>query len=181
MNKTVVIYESKYGFTKRYAESVSSALSCPIFTKKDFPVSAFGDYDTIIYGGGLYAGGISGVSLITKNFDLVRSKKLILFTCGLADPSDSKNAAHLQESMDKLLSEEMKKKIKVFHFRGGIDYAKLGFIHKSMMAMLRRAMLKKDPATLGAEGRQILETYGKAVDFTDLNSIRPLLQYIESN
>ncbi|MCI8640192.1 MAG: flavodoxin [Coprococcus sp.] len=181
MKKMVVIYESKYGFTKRYAEYIASALSCPIFKKAEFPVSSFDNYDTLIYGGGLYAGGVSGVSIITKNFDHIRSKNLILFTCGLADPNDSKNAAHLQESMDKLLSTEMKERIKIFHFRGGIDYTRLSFIHRTMMAMLRRSMLKKDPSELGAEGRKILETYGKAVDFTDLDSVRPLLTHAASN
>jgi hypothetical protein len=40
------------------------------------------DFDVVIYGGGLYAGGIIGSKLVTKN----PCKSLVLFTVGLADP-----------------------------------------------------------------------------------------------
>jgi len=39
-------------------------------------------YDIVIYGGGLYEGGIAGVKLVTQN----SCKNLIVFTVGLADP-----------------------------------------------------------------------------------------------
>lgn len=40
------------------------------------------DYDLVIFGGGLYASGILGINLVTKN----PPKELILFTVGLANP-----------------------------------------------------------------------------------------------
>ena len=39
-------------------------------------------YDTVIYGGGLYAVGISGVKLITKNLDKLKYKKVVVFATG---------------------------------------------------------------------------------------------------
>lgn len=39
-------------------------------------------YDTVIYGGGLYASGINGVKLITKNLDKLKNKKVIVFATG---------------------------------------------------------------------------------------------------
>ena len=74
--KTVVIYESKYGTTKKYAEWIADALSCDLFEKKSITPSALTGYDTIIYGGGLYAGGVSGIGLLKKNFSKISNKNL---------------------------------------------------------------------------------------------------------
>ncbi len=180
MNKTVVIYESKYGYTRRYAKWIAEELSCRIFKKRNFHPKDFSQYDTIIYGGGLYAGGVSGIKLITQNWHLLSDKKVVLFTCGLADPGDPYNISNIQKSLSKIFSEEMMKQICLFHLRGGIDYSRLNLIHRSMMSMLRRMLLKKDPDTLRDEDRYILDTYGKCIDFTDKESIRPLTDYISS-
>lgn len=177
--KTVVIYESKYGTTKKYAEWIADALSCDLFEKKSITPSALTGYDTIIYGGGLYAGGVSGIGLLKKNFSKISNKNLILFTCGLADPTDPDNVTHIREGLTRVLTKEMTEQIKIFHLRGGIDYSKLNFIHKSMMAMLHSTMKKKDYDSLRNEDREMLATYGKAVDFTDKNAILPIIQYVK--
>jgi len=178
LNQTVVIYESKYGFTRRYAQWLSESLSCPLFERKDFEPKDFKKYETVIYGGGLYAGGVSGIRLLTQNRKLLSGKRVILFTCGLADPTDITNVSHILKSLSKALPAEMMDSMKIFHFRGGIDYPKLGFVHKSMMSMLRRMLLKKDASELSSEDSQLLETYGKTLDFTDRAALRPMLDYI---
>ena len=65
--RTVVIYKSKTGFTKKYAKWISEELSSDIFDISKVTANMLTAYDTVIYGGGLYAMGISGVKLITKN------------------------------------------------------------------------------------------------------------------
>jgi hypothetical protein len=72
----------------------------------------------------------------------------------------------------------MRGSIKFFHFRGGIDYSNLNVIHKGMMAMLKRMVAKKAEGEKTEEDRQMLETYGKKVDFKDRNSIEPLVEYV---
>ncbi len=180
MNKIIVIYQSKYGTTKKYAEWISQKLSCDIFEKKRIKAGTLIDYDTIIYGGGLYAGGVSGIDLIVKSFDNIKDKNIILFTCGLADPNDSENTDHIKESLKKVLSPEMQDKIVVYHLRGAIDYSKLGIVHKSMMAMLHKILTKKDYSTLREEDKQMIGTYGQIVDFTDKFSIDPILKFVRT-
>ena len=48
-----------------------------------------------------------------------------------------------------------------------------------MMAMLHTMMKKKDYDSLRNEDREMLATYGKAVDFTDKNAILPIIQYVK--
>lgn len=176
---TAIIYQSRYGSTKRYAQWLANALKCDVFDQKSIKIGQLNRYDTLIYGGGLYAGGVSGLSFITKNFDALKCKNIVLFTCGLADPTDEGNIKGINASLDKLLTPQMQEHIKVFHLRGGMDYSKLSPVHKAMMAMLKTMTAKKDPETLRQEDREMLETYGKAVDFTDETAIAPLVQYIK--
>lgn len=177
MNKVVVIYESKYGYTKRYAEWIAKALSCPLFERKQFHPKDFSKYELIIYGGGLYAGGVSGIKLLTQNWNILSGKKVILFTCGLADPNEPENVSSIRKSLSKVLTKEMLAHMHLFHLRGGIEYSRLNFVHKTMMSMLRKMLLKKDSHELNEEASQLLATYGKCVDLTDRESIRPLVEY----
>ena len=137
-------------------------------------------YDVIIHGGGLYAGGLCGINTIVKHFDVISDKQIILFSCGLADPEDPENVAHIESGLEKVLTPEMREKIRQFHLRGGIDYSRLGLTRKAMMAMLRRVMLKKGYGNLRSEDQMMLDTYGGTVDFTNRESLAPLLSYVRS-
>lgn len=176
--KSVVIYESKYGSTKKYAQWIAESLSCDLFSRKSIQAARLKDYDTIVYGGGLYAGGVSGLRLLIDNFDALKDKNIVLFTCGLADPADEENVANIRASLAKSLTPHMREKIKIFHLRGAIDYAKLGPVHKSMMATLHGMTKRRDFASLRNEDREMLDTYGKTADFTDRMTTRPILDYI---
>jgi len=176
MKKTIVIFDSKYGSTKRYAQWIAEELGADLTARKDADPGSLGSYDVIVYGGGLYAGGVSGISFITKNFEQIKDKKILLFTCGLGDPNVPENVENIRKGLDKALPDEMRDVIEIFHLRGGMDYSKLSLLHRSMMSMVRKAVEKKDPATRTQEDIQMLETFGKSVDFTDRGTIKPLIQ-----
>ncbi len=180
MKNAVVVYSSKYGSTKKYAEWIASDLSCELFEKKDITAKKLKQYDTIIYGGGLYAGGVNGIQLITKAFDQIKDKNLVVYTCGLADLQDPNNVQSIRKSLNKVFTQEMQDNIQVFHLRGAIDYSKLSTVHKIMMGTLHKMLLKKDAAARTNEDNQFLETYGKSVDFTDKQSLSPLLYHVKS-
>ena len=48
-----------------------------------------------------------------------------------------------------------------------------------MMAILYKSVSKKNSDALRAEDKQMLETYGKVVDFTDEKSIKPIVVYVK--
>ena len=57
---SIIIYGSQYGSTRRYAEKLSELTSIPAVSFKESP--HISGQDTIIYMGGLYAGGVLGLS-----------------------------------------------------------------------------------------------------------------------
>mgnify|MGYP001144650453 CR=1 FL=1 len=71
MNRThsIVVYSSKTGFVKKYDQWIAAELSTEAVPAEDVKPEDLKDYDTIIYGGGLYAVGINGIKLIKKNLD----------------------------------------------------------------------------------------------------------------
>ena len=52
---------------------------------------ALSDRKTIVYLGGLYAGGVLGLAKTLRSFSLRDGQKLLLVTVGLADPNDQEN------------------------------------------------------------------------------------------
>jgi len=177
--KIAVIYKSNYGATRQYANWIAEALNADIFENKRLSNINILEYDAIIYGGGLYAGGINGIDLITKNYEKLKTKKIIIFTVGLADPDIEINRRGIKAAIDKVFTSEMQSNIKIFHLRGGMDYSRLSIVHKSMMAMLKAMINKKRKDELTDEDRQILETYGKKVDFIDKKTIADIINSIK--
>lgn len=175
MSNIAVVYKSKYGSTKKYAQWIAEETNADLFENSKTDVRDLIQYDTIVYGGGLYASGIAGISLITKNYEVLKDKRIVVFTVGLAS-TDRKEVFY--SIIEKNFSQEMCDNIELFHLRGGIDYKKLGFIHRSMMAMLKTVISKKDPEELTDDDRELLATYGGKIDFTDKNSLKPLLVFL---
>lgn len=114
---------------------------------------------------GLYAGGVSGISLITKNFDRIQEQSIYLFTVGAADVANTQNIANIRSTLDRTLSPHMLQKMKIYHFRGGMDYPKMSFAHRAMMGIRMNGLKRKDKSQLDDEQMQALQTYGQLVDF----------------
>ena len=172
MTRIAVIYKSKYGTTKQYAEWIASELGASLYEASSIKPVRLTEYDVVVYGGGLYAGGIIGVNLVTKN----PCKSLIVFTVGAANP----NNTDYSDIISKNISQELLSKIKIFHLRGGLDYTKMNLIHKIMMSVLKKSIEKKPLAERHEEDPVFLETYGKTIDFTDKSTIAPLVEYVRA-
>jgi menaquinone-dependent protoporphyrinogen IX oxidase len=176
MNKKIlVIYGSIYETTKQYAQWLCEKLKSSIIKRQHVKSMDLMDYDIIIYGGALYAGGINGVSVITKNWKQLSRKHIIVFTVGLANPENT----DFRNIIEKAFTQEQIEKIKIFHLRGGIHYNKLGLKHKVMMKMLVKGIKNKPQSEMNEETKLFLETYGKEIDFTNEETIEPIIKYIQ--
>lgn len=174
--KTVVVYKSKTGFTKKYAKWIAEVLSADIFDASEVNVNMLITYDTIIYGGSLYAVGINGVKLITQNIKRLKDKKVVVFATG-ASPS-SENV--INEVKDKNFTPEQQKYIKFFYLRGGFNYSKLNFFDKALMTLLKWKIKNKKQEELTPDEIGMLALYDKPVDFTMRKNIDRIITYVNS-
>jgi menaquinone-dependent protoporphyrinogen IX oxidase len=173
--KTLVMYASCYGAAKKYAQWIAEELEADIMESKVVSADMLKGYDRIIFGGGMYAGSINGIEIIKKNQALLLQKELILFSVGLLDGNKKENQQGLAESMERNVSSEILAHAKVFHFLGGLDYAKLNFSHKMMMKMMRKILAKKPEEEQNESDRAIIHMKETPVDFASKKNIRPLI------
>lgn len=175
--KTAVVYRSKSGYVERYAKWIQAALKADIFRGEAVRAQDLMGYDTIIYGGGLYAVGINGFKLITGNFDQLKDKNLILFATG----ASTERADILEEVLSKNTTPEQRDKIKSFYLRGGFEFSRLGAVDKMLMLLMKRNLLsKRRKGPLTPDERGMLAAYDTPVDFTRERNIEPLLEYVRS-
>ena len=169
----IVIYKSKYGSTKTYAEWIAEELSCKAVDAKQVKMDDLAAYDTIIYGGGLYAEVIAGVTLITKNIEQLKDKKLIVYTTGIT-PLDCRDY-YDKMVMEKNFKGDIAFKIKVFHFLGKMVLSELSLVHRTALKTLKKIMSSKENPT---EMEKLLVTLCDADgDFSDRNAIVDLVNY----
>ncbi|HJJ69957.1 MAG TPA: hypothetical protein O0Y02_04935 [Methanocorpusculum sp.] len=136
----VVLYMSKYGSTKQYAEWIAEELGADIFSADSFPPENFASYDTIIFGGPVFGGVIMGIAKISENMHILKEKRLIVFTVGITSPDADKILADL---LEKNFSDSMMKHAETFHFQGALEYKKLTMGHKVLLKMINSSMKNK--------------------------------------
>ncbi|MDF2943002.1 MAG: flavodoxin [Herbinix sp.] len=170
--KIVVVYRSKSGFAKNYAIWLSEKLKCDLLEGTKAKAKDLLSYDTIIYGAGLYAIGINGIKLITKNYDLLKNKKLIVYAVG-ASPSRSETTEEVRKAN---IPAEQLDKIKFFYLRGGFDYSRLTFFNKILMTLMKIKL--KNTKNPDADAKGMLASYDHPLDFTNVKYIEPILKFI---
>ena len=172
----IILFGTTYGSSKIYAEELSKRTGIEVRSYDE--VSSINDYDTVIYIGSLYAGGVQGMKKTFSKLNDVSNRKIIRVTVGLADPTDLENAKSIKSSIKNQLSDEVYKHATIFHLRGAIDYAKLGFKHKTMMSLLYNKAKNLPEEKKTAEVRAMIETYNKEVSFIDYESLTPIVELV---
>jgi menaquinone-dependent protoporphyrinogen IX oxidase len=172
--KTIVMYRSKTGFTRKYAKWIAQETDATLIDARKVSAGGLMRYDTIVFGGAMYAGGINGISLIKNNLWRYTGKNVIIFTLG-ATPVRPETA---DEIRNKNFTADEQKNIKFFMLRGGFDYDKLGFVDKILMSILKFKLRHVKHPT--ADERGMLAAYSHPMDFTDRRHIAPIVEAIEA-
>lgn len=174
--KTVIIYSSKTGYTYTYAKWLSDSLSADLFDIKDTQENTLLNYDRIIYGGGLYAGGINGLKSFKKLINIKDPRLKIIYATGVSPGRDEQINMILEHNF----VEEELEYFKFFYLRGGFDISKLGIIDRSLMGLLKRKILHKKPEERTADDLGMLKVYDIPTDFTNKDTIKPILDYLNT-
>ena len=170
----IVIYKTRYGSTKTYAEWIAEELNCKIAEHASVTAADLEKYDTIIYGGGLYAEVINGVSLITKNIDKLKDKKIVIYTTGIT-PLDC------TEYFDKYVVGKNFKNglpecVKIFNFMGKMVLDELTKVHRTALKTLKRIMSsKKEPTEME---KLLIDLCDADGDFSERSQIADLIAYV---
>ena len=173
MKKGIILYQSKYGSTRKYAQWLSDKTGFPQAETKKASPDDLSSCDAIVLGGGLYASGIAGISFLKKNWQRLKGKKIAVFCVG-ASPADEKVlqqvAAHnLKGSLSGL---------PCFYCRGAWDEDVMTRKDRALCKLLQKAVAKKDPASYEPWETALMEAMGQRCDWTDPRYLEPLLRYL---
>lgn len=169
--KGIVIYKSKYGSTKKYAEWISERTGFDCVESGKTNAKQLADYDTVIFGGGIYASGIAGISFLKKNIVALNGKKVIAFCCG-ASPYDE---TFLNEIRNMNLKDELAS-VPLYYCRGACSLDGMSFKDKTLCKILRKSLEKKDPKDYAVWEAALVEAVDIGKDWTDIKYIDPIVE-----
>lgn len=175
MDKGIILYQSKYGATKKYVQWLQEETGFDCIETKKAELKEVLKYDIIILGGGVYASGIAGLSFLKKNIDSLRNKKVAVFCVG-ASPYDEKAYNQIREMhfKDKL------REIPLFYCRGAWDLDNMSFADRTICKMLLKSVAKQDPSTY-EPWQQALVCAGKEkCDWTEKRYLDALIAYVKN-
>ena len=171
--KTIVVYKTKYGSTKTYAEWIGEELGCEVVDAKNISIDDLTKYDAIVYGGGLYAEVINGVSIITKNLDKLKNKKIAVYTTGIT-PLDCR-AYYDTYVIEKNFKDGVPENVKLFNFLGKMKMEELTLVHRAALKSLKKIMsAKENPSDMI---KLLIELCDADGDFSDRSQIKELCEY----
>jgi menaquinone-dependent protoporphyrinogen IX oxidase len=174
--KTIVLYKSRYGSSKKYAKYLAYQNECKHVNIDTFSVHKLKEYDTIIVVGAIYAGSIHGVHFLLEHWREVYDKNIILAAVGMIETEP--------EAFEKILKRnffgDVPQNVKVFSLKGAFDYQSLSLTHKGMI-LSTVAYLK----LLGRKRQSTAERFliesvqtGIGIDLTDSQTLRPIKIYL---
>lgn len=174
--KGIVLYQSKYGSTKKYAEWLKEATGYDCIETKKSLVSDILAYQLIILAGGIYASGIAGLPFLKKNIEKLSGKRIAIFCVG-ASPFDE---AAFEQVRERNLKGQLKN-IPCFYGRGAWDEKSMSFKDRALCTLLQKAVAKKNPSSYEPWERALMSAVGKSCDWTDKAYLQALLEWIKTS
>lgn len=175
MNKIAIVYKSKYGSTKRYAQILQNHLAADIIESKDANIAQLTQYDVLVFAGGIMGSGIAGLSFLKQNYEALRNKHIYLLGVGASKPRQ----AILEEMRKRNLKGELIG-LPLFYARGLWDVKKLRFVDKQMCKMLYKVLSKKAASELSEYDREYIERYYESNDWVSEEQVQPLIEAIKN-
>ncbi len=173
--KSIVIYNSKTGFTKKYAFWIAEKANAECVELNEAKKMNLESYNAIVFGGWALGGSISKLNWFKKNISKWSEKKLIVFCVG-ASPAEN---PEINETLPKNFSKEELEIVKWFYCPGGLDYERMTATSRMMMKTFVKVLkAKKDKTEMEMEQIRILSS---SYDISDIKYIEPIIDYLKAD
>ncbi len=196
--RTIVLYTSKYGAAETYARWIAEALGCRAVPLDKFSKKELQGYDTVIYGGGVQAGGVRGLEQFTKwiKGDLklrqmakrgtiseaeaaeigAFDRQYYIFAVGISLDSEGNRLQLRDINFDK----DWLRDLPCFFLPGAFDPAKLAGVDKAIIKVATKMFLDKPEAQAAAEDAQVLRYFETGCDLIDRTRTTALIESVKS-
>lgn len=166
--KNIVLYKSKYGNTFQYATWIAEELDWEIRDFSKFKKSEIKNYNTIIFGSGVYIGRMNNIRKVLERF---KEKPIIIFACA-GNNNVEKDITDIKTNN---FNEDQLAFHTFFYLPGGIDFSKVKGIVKLMINIFIKIIEKKKNKKEDEEA--ILESYYHPTSYVDKKHIQAIVSY----
>ena len=136
--KTLVLYQSSSGSTKKYAEEIASSVKADLLPAKKFKKKMIPQYDTIVFGGWVMGGKIKGIDNFLSLWDFMSEKNVIVFSVGMSLPTKQAREDMISGNLLDMYH------LRFYMLRGSFEYSKLKFPYNFLFSNSLR-MIAHDP------------------------------------
>ena len=177
MGKCIVIYTSKRGSTKQYAEWIAEDLCCRAVPLDDAMKEGIDlhDYDCVIYGGWIRGSGIVDFDKFSRLLDADTMSRLIVYGVGVADETAENYAQVWGYSIGKI--DPKNENGAIMYILGG-RYApeKVTGMDGFLMKIMRKVLLSGSTPDARAQADKIRERIDNGVDMVSRDNIASLVK-----
>lgn len=171
--ETLVVYKSKTGFTKKYAEVISEKTGCALMELKEAAAEKMSGFDRIVFGSRVHAGIIDGLKEAKELFQKSGAGEFIIFATG-ATPNSAQEVVN--EVWKNNLSQDELATIPHFYMQGGLCYEKMSFGDKMIMKMVSAMMSRKKDKDSVETG--FTQAITHSFDISSEEYAEPLIDYL---
>lgn len=154
-----IIYQSKTGHTKEYAENLSKELKLPCYSIKDAKQKV-NKQEEIIYLSWIRATSLVGYKKINKKY------KICCIGAIGAYPKSDEYTKQLKEYNH--ITQEL------FYLRGGINYEKLNKLYQKVLKLVGKAITLENP-----RDKEMSHLFEKGGNFVNSKQLKPMIEYIK--
>jgi menaquinone-dependent protoporphyrinogen IX oxidase len=151
MASTIIIYSSKYGSTKQYAEWIAADSGADIVSVEKADPKKLAAYGTVVFGACVYVGKMRKIDFLAKNAAALEGKKVLVF----AVCSSKTGEKQANEIMESNIPAALRPKVKFFSLAGKIG--KLDLLDSILIQAPLAAARSKYKKTGSEEDRRALE------------------------
>lgn len=162
---TAIVYQSKTGFTKQYAEMLSSECGISVYTL-DEAKKSLSKSDSVIFLGWLFASKIVGFDKADKLFD-------VKAVCGVGMSAESETVYSQMKQANPQISDK-----NLFYLRGGYEPKKNSFIKHKLIGMIAKSIDSKADKT--PDDIATVNMIRNGGSFVSKESIARVCEYIKS-
>ncbi len=173
--KTLIIYTSQTGFTKKYSEWLAQKTGGDLMDLKEAQKkddTFFAGYEAIVYGGWVMAASVVKVKWFLNKSASWKGKKLAVFCVG-GSPNDNPDVEVMVKNM---LTDEQREYIKAFYCQGGFNYERMNAPSRLAMKMFVSALKKKKDPT--EEEKIMTQMVATSYDISDEKYLEPVIDYL---
>ena len=173
--KTLIIYTSQTGFTKKYSEWLAQKTGGDLNDLKEAQKkddTFFAGYEAIVYGGWVMAASVVKVKWFLNKSASWKGKKLAVFCVG-GSPNDNPDVEVMLKNM---MTDEQREYIKAFYCQGGFNYERMNAPSRLAMKMFVSALKKKKDPT--EEEKIMTQMVATSYDISDEKYLEPVIDYL---